>query len=85
MKDLKKKCMKSGMLLVLLLILGCICTTNCKITTVQAASSTTMKKAYQRMEANMRKFTLMGNIEVLWIWQEEVLDHHMEMGCIFVV
>ena len=48
MKDLKKKCMKSGMLVVLLLILGCICTTNCKITTVQAASSTTMKRAYQR-------------------------------------
>ena len=46
MKNLKRKYIKWGMLL-LLLICGSFVVTNCKVTTVQAASSTTMKKAYQ--------------------------------------
>lgn len=46
MKKTGKKRLRSGILL-LLLICGCILTANCKVTTVQAASTTTMKKAYQ--------------------------------------
>ena len=54
MKRAKKKHLKLWLLL-FLVVFGSFIVTNCKVTTVQAASTTTMKKAYQKYIRKVRK------------------------------
>ena len=54
MRNVKKKHLKLWLLL-FFMVFGSFIVTNCKVTTVQAASTTTMKKAYQKYIRKVRK------------------------------